>query len=138
MGTAAARSHRCRATGGAPVAGGLGAEYPDVIEISQDREAAVEEWERRRREAIAAGRQEADELLRSGDSQGAIAILDRLGAEYPDVIEISQDREAAVQEWERRRRAAIAAGRQEARRWRGAWGPSTLTSSRSAKTGRRP
>ena len=112
----------------------LGAEYPDAIDIRQDREAAVGEWERQQREAekarqqreqaIAAARQEASELLRNGQAEAAVAILDRLGAGYPDAIDIRQDREAAAHEWERQQREAekarqqrehaIAAGRQEA------------------------
>jgi serine/threonine protein kinase len=111
----------------------LGAEYPDAIEIREDREAALREEERLRREgeeqvrrrrelAVSAGHQEAADLLRRGDWQAAIAVLDHLGADYPDALEIHQDREAAVHEGERQRREAeeqarqqaISAGRQEA------------------------
>jgi serine/threonine-protein kinase len=115
----------------------LGVDYPDATEIRQDRDTAWREWGRQRREAeeearhrrqqvIAAGRQEAAELLRNGDARGAIAALDRLAAEYPGDIEIGQDREAARREWERQQReaeeqvrrerelAAIAQGRDEA------------------------
>jgi serine/threonine-protein kinase len=100
----------------------VGADYPEVIEIRQDREAAVREWERQQREAeeqaIADRRQEAAEFLKNGDCQAAIALLDRLGAEYPDSIDIRQDREVAAREWERQQREAeeraVAARRQEA------------------------
>ncbi|MDR3719921.1 MAG: tetratricopeptide repeat protein, partial [Bryobacteraceae bacterium] len=95
----------------------LAAEYPENLGLQSDREAARRDWERQQREAeeetrrrrehsIATGRQEAAESLRNGDAPGAIAILDRLIADYPEAIEIRHDREAAVAEGERQRREA--------------------------------
>jgi hypothetical protein len=108
----------------------LSGQYPGDAWVQQDREAVRHQLERQRREAeeraerqaIAAGRREAAELLRNGDPQGALAILDRLSAKYPDAIEIRQDRDAAALEGERlrleaeerEREGAIAEGRAKA------------------------
>ncbi len=105
----------------------LAAQYPGNQDVRKDREAArseserrqreVEEQARRRREeAIASGRQAAAELLAGDNIQGAIAILDRLSVEYPEVVEIRRDRAAALSDLQRRRQQAEERARQERER----------------------
>ena len=96
----------------------LAAQHPGHPDIQLDREATVQGLERQSREAeeqarqqqeaaaIDKGRSDADALVRQGDYQGAVLMLDHLAAQYPDYPDIQQDREAAVQALERQRREA--------------------------------
>jgi hypothetical protein len=90
-------------------------QFPDHLGIRQDREAAgrqleilrrdAEERARRKQEllAIAKVREEAAGLVRQGEYQQAMAVLDRLAGRYPADPEIRADRDAAAAEWERQR-----------------------------------
>jgi hypothetical protein len=90
-------------------------QFPDHLGIRQDREAAgrqleilrrdAEERARRKQEllAIAKVREEAAGLVRQGEYQQAMAVLDRLAGQYPADPEIRADRDAAAAEWERQR-----------------------------------
>jgi serine/threonine-protein kinase len=94
------------------------------------REAA-EKARLEREHAIAAGRQEAAELVRRGDVRGAIAVLNRLVRQYGASDEIRMDLDAAemllaqqlreeeakqaeIEARQQAERAAVAAGRQQA------------------------
>jgi len=113
-------------------------DYGTNPEIEQDRQTALAELERQRREAdeqsrrrreegaIAKTRHDAAALIEKGDCRGAIRVLDWLANQYPGYPGIQQDREAAQQELERQRweaeelarrqreEAAIAEGRTQA------------------------
>jgi tetratricopeptide (TPR) repeat protein len=93
----------------------LAVQYPGHAGIQRDREAAQREqerlrWEaeeqaRRQREqaAVAQARGDAASLMRDGDCEGALALLDKLAEQYPGYAEIRRDRDAARRELERRR-----------------------------------
>ena len=99
----------------------LAQQYPDDVEVRKDWESAVQrerQWreEQKRREAeeaarrqrerlISLGRTQAAELAQAGDFQEAIAVLDRLSEQFPDVAEIRQDRDD-VSRLERQRHLA--------------------------------
>jgi hypothetical protein len=84
--------------------------------IEHDRQAAAVVLERQRAEAaIARSRETAAELIRKGDCQGAIGLLDGLANQYPAHPGIQADREAAQRELQRQREeTAIAKSRGDA------------------------
>jgi len=93
----------------------LAGQYPGHAEIQKDGEAAERELERQRREAeafarrqreeaaIATARQDAAALLREGDHEGALAILEPLANLYPGHVEIRRDRDSVLRVRERQR-----------------------------------
>ena len=92
----------------------LAGQFPGHPGVKQDQDALrrqletlrqkAEDEARRQRELleIANGRQDATRLVRRGDYQAALAVLDRLAAQYPADTEIARDRAAAADEWNRR------------------------------------
>ena len=115
---------QCDYPGAITILDGLAAEYPGRPDVQQDREAVAEVLERQRRDAkeqarrqqeeaaVAKGRSDADALVRQGDYQGAVAILDQLASQHPDHPDIQQDRAAVAETVERQRRE----GEEKARR----------------------
>jgi hypothetical protein len=112
---AAALLEKGNAEGATRVLDWLAGQYPGHAEIQRDREAAERELERQRKEAeafarrqreeaaIASARQDAAALLREGDHEGALAILEPLANLYPGHVEIRRDRDSALRVRERQR-----------------------------------
>ena len=88
-----------------------------VAEAREQQQRAAEAEVRRQQEEalIAQGRSDAGALLRKGDHQSALALLEGLAKRHPDNLEIARDREAALLEWERAQAAnAVADARRRA------------------------
>ena len=103
----------------------LARKYGSHPGIEHDRQAADAALERQRRQAdeqaqrqreeaaIAKSRRDAAELIRKGDSQSAIRVLDWLANQYPGHPGVQRDRDAAQRELERQRWEAEEAARRQ-------------------------
>jgi hypothetical protein len=95
----------------------LAQQYPTHQAIPTARREAVLAGERQEREAqdqarLAKGREEAAAFGRGGDFQAAVAVLDKLLAQFPRNVELRNERDAAAREVDRWKRETEERARQ--------------------------